>query len=565
MRKNRSARFIAWRFYFICSLLVLCLLGLVGRLFYLTTSDRAFLLTQGNNRVDRVLTIAAPRGMITDRHGIPLAISSPVAGIWIDPKNFQSTPEQLEKLIHLLGIPAAGVIQKINQKHHQFVYVDRQVLPAVADQIKALGIGGLYIDKQYRRFYPEGEITSQLLGTTDINDQGQSGMELVQNKLLMGSPGKQLVKINRLGQVIDVMQVVREEQPGQTLALSIDERLQYKAAEVLKGVYEEYKPKFASLVLINPKTGEVLAMVNEPSFNPNDKTSRDVQYNNNYAVTSQFEPGSLMKPFAAANALEQGEEPSSVVDTSPGYYELDGYKVEDEGQNYGPITLTTVLQKSSNVGISRITLSLPHPSYLYNVLRSFGFDEKTDSGFPGEAEGSLQNHDKWPDIDLADLTFGYGVSVTTLQLAKAYSAIANHGVLMPVSLLRLDPSSIPKGKQVLPAQDADELVTMLRSVMEPGGTGLPAQVPGYTVAGKTGTAYISVHGHYNKKDDVSSFAGMAPATNPQLVMVVVLYGVENKSHFGGLLAGPVFSKVMSYALNLRNIAPDNLSSEPPVK
>ena len=355
-------------------------------------------------------------------------------------------------------------------------------------------------------------------------------------------------------------------QPGHDVTSSIDERIQYVADQVLVEAYKQYHPKFASIIVLNPKTGEVLAMVNQPSFNPNEKKAVNPSDYRNYALTDQFEPGSIMKVFAAVNALDSGQyTPNSMVNTGNGRYKVDGHLVQDDGEAYGNISLTDILQRSSNVGISMVTLSLSPKDGLYQVLHRFGFGQTTGTGFPGEASGVLIDRPRWSDFGLATMSFGYGLSATSLQLAAAYAAIANNGLKMPISLIKQDPNHLPAGTQVVSSTVAKEVIQMLRSVVEPGGTGLMASINGYTVAGKTGTAYLAKHGGYAKDEYVSSFVGMAPASNPALVVAVVFYDVKGQEHYGGLLAGPAFSKVMNFALHIRNVAPDNFSSETPVK
>ena len=540
------------RFYFLIIILVLCLAALIWRMLDLSIHQHSFLQRQSDVRTIRVVDIPAHRGMITDRKGAPLAVSTPVDAIWINPQIFIATPQQLAELAKLLHVSYHSLQSKINQKSSRsFVYLKRHVTPKLSDQIRALNISGLFFQREYRRYYPEAEVTAHILGFTNIDDRGQEGLELAYNSWLRGIPGKRKVLKDRLGHVVAVMNTIRDPQQGHDLTLSIDRRTQYLAYLELKKTVQKYHAKSGSAVVLNVNTGEILALVNQPSYNPNDRPTdeHDGRYRNR-AVTDVFEPGSTMKTFSIASALESDKyKPTAKIDTNPGWYVVDGNTIKDEGVNHGVLTVTGVLQKSSNVGIAKMTLSLP-AQHLWNVLHTFGFGERTVSGFPGEVAGSLINHPIWRPFVLATLSFGYGVSVTPLQLACAYAVIASDGIKHPVTFVKVD--NLPSGEEVISSEVAHQMLVMLESVIESGGTGIRASIPGYSVAGKTGTAYIAGRHGYNKKRYVASFVGIAPVTDPRLVVAVVIKDPKGQ-HFGGIVAAPVFAHIMEKALRIMDV------------
>ncbi len=551
-----------WRIYLVSLLLIIVLSGLLWRLVELNIIDRNFLLQQSDERIMRVVNLPAHRGMITDRLGTVLAMSTPVYSAWINPKYFHADYSQLIKLSHDLDL-SVSTIQSHDIRGKEFVYLRRQNPPDVMQHVKALKIPGVYFQPEYQRFYPEGEVTSHVLGMTNIDDQGQEGLELAYNNWLSGTPGKKEVLKDRLGNVIEDVALLKKPQQGHDLVLSIDHRIQYIAYRALKEQVEKLNAKAGSIVVLNPKTGEVLAMANMPSYNPNDHFAEKQGDFRNRAVTDSYEPGSTMKPFTITLALESGKyTPKTLVDTNPGYMMVGGYEIKDDFVDNGIIDLRKILEVSSNVGAAKILLSLP-PHPFYALLRQVGFGRRTASGFPGESRGQLVEHSVWYKSDVATLAYGYGIAVTTLQLAHAYSILADNGISHPVTFLKLD--SAPAGKQVIPKKIADEVVKMLESVIygkNPGATGGLAKVPGYLVSGKTGTAYIAGPGGYNKKKYVGDFVGMAPATDPQLVIAVQIRDPRDSKgiHFGGQTAAPVFAKVMAASLRILSIPPDNLSS-----
>jgi len=555
VRKNYS-----WRASLISLLLIIALCALLWRLIELNIIERNFLLQQSDQRILRDVNLPAHRGMITDRLGTVLAMSTPVYSAWINPKYFHATEEQLRELSHDLNISIA-LIKSRDIKGKGFVYLRRQNPPDVMERVKALKIPGVYFQTEYQRFYPEGEVVSHVVGFTNIDDRGQEGLELAYNNWLSGTPGKKEVLKDRLGNIIEDVALLKKPAQGHDLTLSIDHRIQYIAYRTLKEQVEKLNATDGSIVVLNPRTGEILAMANLPSYNPNDHLAEKHGDFRNRAVTDSFEPGSSMKPFTIAMALQSGEyTPKTLVNTNPGYMMVGGYEIKDDFVDHGIINLRKILEVSSNVGAAKILLSLP-PQPFFHLLRTFGFGEVTDSGFPGESSGRLVEHSVWYKSDIATLAYGYGIAVTTLQLAHAYGILADDGISHPITFLKLN--SAPSGQQIISKKVANEIVMMLESVVygkDPGATGGQAKVPGYWISGKTGTAYIAGPNGYDKKKYVGDFVGIAPATNPQLVIAVVIRDPHDKKglHFGGDIAAPVFAKVMAASLRILNIPPDNI-------
>ena len=549
-----------WRASLIFWLLIFALFGLLWRLVDLNFVNRAFLLQQSDARIVRMEVLPAHRGVITDRLGTVLAMSTPVYSAWINPRYFQATHEQLHALSKNLQL-SISFIRSRDIKGKEFVYLKRQNPPDVVAKLKSLSIPGLHFQMDYQRFYPEGEVAAHVLGITNVDDRGQEGLELAYNNWLSGVPGKEEVLKDRLGHVIANVALLKKPQEGRDLVLSIDHRIQYIAYRALKEQVQQLNAKSGSIVVLNVKTGEILAMANQPSYNPKNGMFEQHGDFRNRAVTDSFEPGSTMKPFTIAMALESGQyNLQSLIDTHPGYMRIGGYEIRDDFVDNGVIDLRRILEVSSNVGAAKILLSLP-PQKFYDLLRRMGFGQRTDSGFPGESGGRLVSHDLWYKSDIATLAYGYGIAVSALQLAHAYSILASGGVSRPVTFLKLDSASA--GKQVIPKKVANEVVTMLESVVygkNPGATGKLARVPGYWIAGKTGTAYIANAQGYDKKKYIGDFVGMAPASDPQLVIAVIIRDPNNAKnlHFGGQTAAPVFAKVMAAALRILNVQPDNI-------
>lgn len=561
MKSNNQTTFIRWRFYLLLAFILLVVLGLVARIVNLTVIKHAFLQGESNSRVVRTMNVPAFRGMIADRHGYPLAISTSVYSAWVNPQEFNSKIPVFSSLSELLNLPEKNLqalIKTEQRKKREFIYLKRNLSPEIAEKIKALKIPGIYLQPEYKRYYPEGEVTAHVLGFTNVDDQGQEGLELAYNEWLAGVSGKQLVIKDRIGRVISKLKTIQPQKPGSDLHISIDNRIQYVAyRELLAGVAKNFA-KSGSIIVLDVKTGEILAMANYPSFNPNNRVAAQNDTFRNRAVTDVFEPGSTMKAFSIATALQSGIYKSeSVIDTSPGWMRVGRNIVQDEHNN-GLLTVAQILQLSSNVGVTKMILSLPE-NHLWNLLHQVGFGEVTGIGFPGERAGALVNRTEWKPFALATLSWGYGVSVTTLQLAEAYSVIANEGIKIPPSLLVIDKPSA--GTRVMDAHTANEMLKLLETVVtEKKGTGARAHIAGYRIAGKTGTSFLAGPHGYEKNHYISSFVGIAPVSSPRLVVAIVIHEPHGKFHHGGDVSAPVFEKVMSNALRILNIQPDNIES-----
>lgn len=532
----------------------------MSRMVYLTVVDRDFLQTQGNARTIRTVAIPAYRGIITDRNGQPLAVSTPVQSVWICPQEFAPTKKQYFQLMNLLALDPSAIAEKIKRfSNKEFLYLARSVDPQTAEQVKALKIPGVNLQQEFRRYYPEASITAHLIGFTNIDDFGQEGLELYYDEWLRGVPGKKRVLKDRFGNVVTHLGVIKPSRPGHNLALSIDRRIQFLAHQELQNVIDKYKAKSGSIVVLDVKTGEALAMVNYPTFNPNQRPlviADDGRYRNR-AETDLFEPGSVIKVFSITNGIEgKVIKPTTMIDTRPGYMNLDGNIIRDVHSG-GVMSVTDILKHSSNIGVSKITLMMPEES-LYNLLRRVGFGETTGSSFPGERDGTIVHPPRWRPFGLATLSFGYGISVTPLQLARAYAVIASKGLKRPVSLLKL--KEPPQAERVLSPDVANTMLAMMENVVnDRDGSGRLAQVPGYRIAGKTGTArMLSEKGGYEEKHHIASFVGIAPVSNPAIVIAVVVQDPSEDAYYASQVAAPVFAKVAAGALSILNISPDNL-------
>ncbi|QBQ53422.1 peptidoglycan D,D-transpeptidase FtsI family protein [Nitrosococcus wardiae] len=530
--------------------------GLAWRLVELQVLDRDFLRGEGEARHLRVVEVPAHRGMITDRHGEPLAVSTPVASVWFNPPLLREAREQRPALAKAVGVSTAYLGRRIKEGDgREFVYLKRWVEPDVARQVQALDIPGVNLQSEYRRYYPAGSVAAHVVGFTNIDDRGQEGLELAFDKTLQGVPGKKRVIRDSRGRVVEDVENLRVPRPGQDLRLSIDLRLQYLAYRELKAAVRAHNARAGSLVILDVGTGEVLAMVNRPSYNPNDRSQLKSHLYRNRAVTDLFEPGSTIKPFTIGVALESGKYyPHTPIDTTPGYFRVGRHVIRDI-RNYGRVDVSTVIKKSSNVGASKIALSLDSQR-LWQGFAQAGLGASTASGFPGEAEGHLPDPFSFRQIEQATLAFGYGLSLTTLQLARAYAALGTGGELKPVSFLYQEQAV--SGRQVWSESTVSALLSMLEEVVSEGGTGEKAHVPSYRVAGKTGTVKKAIRGGYADERYVSLFAGLIPASRPRLAAVVLIDEPQGKIYYGGQVAAPVFSRVMIGAMRLLNIAPDNL-------
>lgn len=535
---------------FVFGVLALLFAALAARSLYLQRFDNAFLQEQGSSRYSREIEVPAHRGRIVDRSGEALAISTPVKSIWAFPAKLEATPEQMAALAKTLETTPQKLAAKLDEG--DFVYLAKQVPPEIADRVAALKIKGLNDESGYRRFYPGGETMSHILGFTGDHDVGQEGVELAQQEWLGGKPGSRRVIINRRGDVIEDVEAIRAPQEGHDLALAIDTRLQHIAFRELKAAVEANRAKAGGLVILDAQTGEILALANWPTYNPNarNKVARDRMRNR--ALTDVFEPGSTMKPFTIAAALEAGKVgPDTVIQTAPGSLTLGSYTLHDAHPN-GALTVEQVIQKSSNVGAAKIALSLP-PETLWQMLSASGFGAPPKTGFPGEVAGRLRPAKSWKPIEQATMAYGHGISVNLVQLARAYTLFSGGGELKPATLFKTN--GAVAGRPVLSPETALAVRKMLEMAVKPGGTAPKAQVPGYRVAGKTGTAHkLEGHGYANRY--VSSFVGFAPASEPRLVVAVMIDEPSAGRYYGGEVAAPVFSTVMGSALRMLGVPAD---------
>lgn len=545
-------KFPTWRRRLLLVMVLLGFVALLGRSLYLQSFHKRFLQEKGDARYNRTLVLPSQRGKITDRYGELLAISSPVESVWANPSDVKIDDSQAKKIAGLLGLKVDAVTKKLANSEREFVYLKRRVSPELAAEVMKLGVPGVYLQREYKRYYPAGEVTAHLVGFTGIDDQGQEGFELTMNKTLSGKSGSRKVIKDRAGHIIEDLEAVKVPQDGHDVVLSIDRRIQYLAHRELAKAVDKYKAKAGAAIVLDAKTGEVLAMANVPTYNPNNPVNIQGK-SRNRAITDVFEPGSTMKTVTAAAALESGKyQPDTKIQTAPGYMSIGPATIHD-AHPHGVLTVAEVIQKSSNVGAAKMALSLDR-QYMWGVLNMIGFGAKTRIGFPGEASGRLRDYKTWRPIEQATMSYGHGISVTLLQLARSYTVFANDGELKPVSLLKL--KEAPVGTQVFTASTAHYVKDMLEMVVLPGGTALKAQVSGYRVAGKTGTTHkLGEHG-YEKNKYVGSFVGMAPASNPRLIMAVMIDDPSSGEYYGGTVAAPVFSAVMADALRMLAIPQD---------
>jgi cell division protein FtsI (penicillin-binding protein 3) len=541
------------RLYALLLIFLLCSFALIARAVNLQVMEADFLQKQGKARHLREVKIASTRGVITDRNGEPLAVSTPVDSVWVNPGELLEYPEKIEPLADLINANADEIERKLTQRAgKEFVWLLRRLNPEVADRIRELNIPGVYLQKEYRRFYPAGEVTSHVIGFTNIDDVGQEGLELAYDNWLAGSPGLKQVTRDRKGQMVEEAELIRESDPGKNLHLTIDKRLQYLAYRELKSTVLQHGARSGSVVVLDAESGEVLAMVNQPSYNPNDP-GHDTDGMRNRAVTDVIEPGSVMKPIAITSVLENGlAEPGTPIETSPGYTVISGHTIRDHN-NYGLLDVTGVLTKSSNVGVTMLALQL-EPEQMWDTYSRYGFGEATGTGFPGESAGVLRNHRRWRRLEQATISYGYGVSATPLQLAQAYAAIANGGKVRQPTFIQ--GSNNPPISAIDP-EIARAVAKMLETVPTTEGTGSRARVANYRIAGKTGTSHKASASGYAAARYVSSFAGFGPASNPRLVCIVVINDPTGEEYYGGLVAAPLFSEVMTGAMRILNIPPDD--------
>ena len=537
----------------LAAVILLGLVGLAGRAAYLQGMHKGFLQQKGESRYSRVVEISAHRGMITDRHGEPLAISTPVESVWASPQDMEITTSQIKKLAEIIGMNSAEIQKKIEGPRRDFVYLKRHLPPEIAARVVELNMPGVFLRREFRRYYPAGELTAHMLGFTDMDDNGQEGVELAWQNDLAGKPGSRRVIRDRKKRIVEDIESIRVPRPGRDMALSIDSKIQHLAYRELKQAVEASKSKAGGIVVLDAQTGEVLALANLPVYNPNNRGKIKSERARNRALTDVFEPGSTLKPFTVAAALEAGRiSPDTIFQTAPGTLTIGKATIRDSHRE-GPLTVTQVIQKSSNVGSAKIALSLP-PEALWEILSQSGFGVSTGSGFPGEVTGRLRPHKTWRPIEQATMSYGHGISVSLIQLARAYTLFSAEGELKPVSLLKLDAPTT--GERVISRATALAVSRMLEMVVRPGGTAPRAQISGYRVAGKTGTAHKLEGNCYAKDRYISTFVGYAPASNPRLIIAVMLDEPSAGQYFGGVVAAPVFSQVMTGALRILSVPHD---------
>jgi cell division protein FtsI (penicillin-binding protein 3) len=543
----------------VLSFLAVFLLAVIWSAFQRQVVEREFLQQEGAARYLRAWEIPARRGMILDRNGEPLAVSSPVASVWTNPRVMADNPEAVAELADAIGVERSDLMQRIRDRRKRaFIYVKRRIDPQQAQEVERIkqhyGIRELGMETEYRRFYPGGEIFGHVIGFTDVDDKGIEGIELAFEQWLGAEPGLRRVIKDGRHRLVEEVERIRAPRHGQDLVLSLDRRLQFLAYRELKRAVRTHQAKSASAVVLDVATGEILAMVNQPAYNPNGKLSGAGSTRRNRALTDVMEPGSTVKPFVVAAALERGLVVADTpIDTAPGVLRVGGNRVRDV-RNYGLLDTTGIITKSSNVGVVKLALRMDREA-LWRLYDQVGFGAPTGVRFPGEVTGRLRHFDRWSSFEHATLAFGYGLSVTPLQLARAYSVLAADGVVRPVSLLKRD--EVPTGQRILSAETARTVRAIMQTVVSPKGTAKRAAIEGYRVAGKTGTAKKAVRGGYARGRYQAVFAGMAPASKPRFVMVVMVDEPGSKQYYGGLVAAPVFARVMQGALRLFNVPPDD--------
>ncbi|MFW6346657.1 MAG: peptidoglycan D,D-transpeptidase FtsI family protein, partial [Halomonas sp.] len=538
-------------------LLALVLLGLgllVGRVAMLHVVDRPFLQGQGDARTLRSEPLPAHRGMIVDRHGEPLAISTPVVTLWANPQEVPEDPIQRVRLARALQMEPDALNERLARfADREFMYLRRRMTPETAEEVLSLRLPGVYHQDEYKRYYPAGEVAAQLLGVTNVDDVGQEGLELAYQSWLSGTPGQRRVLKDRHGRLVRDLEVLREAKPGGELTLAIDQRLQYMAYRELAAAVAEHDADGGVVVMLDARTGEVLAMANQPSYNPNNRAGIEPRGLRNQAIVDTFEPGSVVKPLAMAAIMESGQfDRDTEIDTSPGWMRIDRFTIHDI-RDFGELDMAGILEKSSNIGMAKLVLELDDP-LVPEVYRRVGFGRSPETGFPGEAAGSIPAPARWSSSQWAALSYGYGLSVSALQLASAYTALANDGEHLPPSLLRL--KAPPEGERVIDEAVAHDLLRIMEESVQPDTGARRAMVPGYRVAGKTGTVRKTGAGGYEERAYRSLFMGIAPVSDPRIVVAVMIDRPRGDAYYGGAVAAPVFSRVAGSALRLLDVPPD---------
>ncbi|HWI37638.1 MAG TPA: penicillin-binding protein 2 [Burkholderiales bacterium] len=546
-------RLPVWRARFVLFALLVAFTALLARALYLQAMKTDFLQERGDARYSRVLDIPATRGRILDRNGEALAVSTPVKSIWAIPSDVSLQATDRRKLATLLAMSERELDKKLGAASRDFVYLKRQVPPETAEAIAHLRLAGIYESPEYRRYYPAGEVTAHIIGFTGVDDSGQEGIELAHQDTLGGRAGSRRVIKDRLGRVVEDVQSIRVAQDGKDVVLSIDSKIQSLAYSALKNAVEQHHAKAGSLIAIDVRTGEVLALANVPSFNPNNRTRLTGAQLRNRVITDLFEPGSTLKPFTVALALESGKvTPQTVVDTAPGRMTMAHYTIRDV-HPAAALTVTQIIQKSSNVGAAKLALALPRES-MYGLFQRVGFGAAPSLGFPGAAAGRLRPYKTWKPVEQATMAYGHGISLSLIQLARAYSIFATDGELVPLTLVKS--ASPASGEKLISAETARAVRAMLETAVQPGGTGPRARIMGWRVAGKTGTAHKQENGGYAADKYLASFVGLAPASAPRLVIAVAIDEPAGRDYYGGSVAAPVFAQVMQGALRLLGVPHD---------
>ncbi|GAA5177939.1 penicillin-binding protein 2 [Niveibacterium umoris] len=547
-----SEKLPVWRARFVLVLLLAGFVALGCRAAWLQGVKTDFLQAKGESRYARVIELPADRGKIIDRHGEVLAVSTPVRSVWAIPDDISLTPAQTRELARMLALDPAELNRKL-ASDKEFVYLKRQVPPDIADRVAALNLPGIHTQNEFRRFYPSGEVAAHVVGFTDVDDNGQEGIELAFQKDLLGHAGSRRVIKDRRGHIVEDVESIKKPREGSDVTLALDSKIQYLAYSALKQAVTVNKAKAGSAVVIDVKTGEILALVNSPTYNPNNRVRLSGAQLRNRVLTDTFEPGSTMKPFTAAAALESGKfRFDTIINCAPGRMTIGSATISD-AHPHGALTVAQVIQKSSNIGSAKMSLALP-AEQMWEMYDALGFGSQLKLGFPGEAAGRLRPARIWRPIEQATMSYGHGISVNLMQLAQAYLVFAREGDLIPLSLTRVETPPL-HGKPVFSQQTAREVRAMLETVTQPGGTATLAQVPGYRVGGKTGTAMKLEGGVYTNKY-VSSFVGLGPISNPRLIVAVMVDEPTGGKHYGGEVAAPVFSELMAGSLRALGVPPD---------
>ena len=542
-----------WRARTLLLLLLAGFVVLAGRAVYLQGLNNDFLQKKGDARYGRVIEMSATRGMIIDRNREPLAISTPVESVCASPADVEISAAKMKRLSQLLELDGGEIQKRLADNSREFVYLKRHLPPEQAQKVAELNVPGIFLQREYRRYYPGSDYFAHLVGFTNVDDHGQEALELAFDGQLAGKPGSRRVIKDRLGRIVEDVESVRAPQQGRDLALSVDAKIQYLAYRELKSAVDAHRAKAGGIVVLDVTTGEVLAMANLPSYNPNNRGKLDPRTTRNRTVTDLFEPGSTLKPFTVAAAIEAGTyKPETMIQTGNGQLTIGTATIHD-AHPAGTLSVAQVIQKSSNVGAAKIALSLPAEK-LWDIFSAVGFGTQPRSGFPGEGSGRLRGYANWRPIEQATMSYGHGISLSLLQLARAYLVFATNGEIRPVSVVKLDTPG--EATRVISSQTAAQVRKMLEMVVQPGGTAPRAQITGYRVAGKTGTAHKLDGATYAAHKYVSSFIGLAPASAPRLIVAVMIDEPGDGDYYGGTVAAPVFSSVMGGSLRMLGVKPD---------